>query len=76
MNKAQGSNMVWRLISREKDWWKEVIRKKYIKKPRSKCMDSTWDGKGTSIWSIYKLSIGLIKDNLYWIHGNGRKINI
>ena len=47
MNKEMGSNLVWRLIYGEKDLWKEVIEKKCIKKTRSKCLDSSWDGKGT-----------------------------
>ena len=35
MNRALGAKLVWRLDSGKKDWWKEVIRKKYIKKQRS-----------------------------------------
>ena len=31
-NNALGEKMVWRMVTREKEWWKEVIRKKYIKK--------------------------------------------
>ena len=31
MNKAFGAKLVWRFISGEKYWWKEVPRKKYIK---------------------------------------------
>ena len=31
MNKVLGDKMVWRFISGEKYWWKEVPRKKYIK---------------------------------------------
>ena len=33
MNKALGSKLVWRMTIGSRDWWKYVIRKKYIKKP-------------------------------------------
>ena len=32
MNNALGAKLVWRMNIGEKEWWKEVIRKKYIKK--------------------------------------------
>ena len=34
MNKALGAKLIWRLVIGRKDWWKEVIRKKYIRRPR------------------------------------------
>ena len=49
MNKALGAKLIWRLVTGKKEWWKEVIRKKYIKRPRSKILDSLWIGKGTSL---------------------------
>ena len=39
MNKALGDKLVWRLIYGKKEWWKEVIRRKYIKKPRLRSID-------------------------------------
>ena len=50
MNKALGAKLVWRMVSGSKDWWKEVIGKKYIRKPHSTVIYHTWDGQGTSIW--------------------------
>ena len=76
MNKAMGTKMIWRLISGRRDWWKEVIRKKYIRRPRSKMMDSAWTGKGTTLWQLCKASINIIKEQCYWIPGNGQRINI
>ena len=32
--------MVWRMISEGKEWWKEELRKKYIKRKNSKFLDS------------------------------------
>ena len=48
MNKDLGAKLVWRMATGVKDWWKEVIRKKYIRRPRSKILNNSWDGKGTS----------------------------
>ena len=50
MNKALGAKLIWRLVTGRKDWWKEVIRKKYIRRPRSKMLDNAWTGKGTTLW--------------------------
>ena len=54
MNLVMGSKLVWRFIKGGKEWWKEVLRKKYLKKPRLKCLDIEWMGKGTSIWNLCK----------------------
>ena len=32
MNSTLGEKKVWRMVTGEKEWWKEVIRNKYIKK--------------------------------------------
>ena len=71
MNKSLGSKLIWRMAIGEM-----TGRKKYIKKPRSKIPDSNWEGKGTSIWKLYKNSINLFKNELYWIPGNGKRIKI
>ena len=76
MNKALGAKLIWRLVEGKKEWWKEVIRKKYIKRPRSKILDSLWIGKGTSLWLLCKASINLIQSNYYWIPGNGKKLKV
>ena len=49
INKALGAKLIWRLVTSRKEWWKEVIRKKYIKRPRSKMIDGEWTGKGSSL---------------------------
>ena len=65
MNKAQGANLVWRMVSGNRDWWREVIRKKYIKKPCSTVLCHPWDGQGTSIWQLCKSSLKLIQSEFY-----------
>ena len=74
MNKALGAKLIWSLVTGRKEWWKEVIRKKYIKRPRTKILNSLWTGKGTSLWQLCKASINLIQSNYYWKPGNGKKL--
>ena len=76
MNKALGVKLIWRLAIGKREWWKEIIRKKYIKRPRSKILDSAWTGKGTSFWKLCKASLNIIQSDYYWIPGNGKKINV
>ena len=60
-----GAKMVWRLITGRKEWWKEVIRKKYIRRPRSKMIDSAWVGQGTNLWQLCKASLNIILEKFY-----------
>ena len=39
MNLILGAKNLWRIVSREKDWWKEILRKKYMKGVRKTCVD-------------------------------------
>ena len=36
MNQALGEKLVWRMIRGGKDWWIEAIRRKYIKRKKSR----------------------------------------
>ena len=76
MSKAMGAKLIWRLISGKKEWWKEVLRKKYIKKPRSKMLDGEWKGKGTTMWQLCKASLNTIVEYCFWIPSNGKRINV
>ena len=75
MSKALGAKLIWRLATGKKEWWKEIIKKKYIRRPKSKMLDSAWTGKGTSLWQLCKDSFNIIQSDCYWIPGNGKKIN-
>ena len=47
MNLALGAKILWRIVSCEKGWWKEILWKKYIKGARKRCVDEyplTWKG--------------------------------
>ena len=76
MNEALGATMVWRMVTGSNDLWKEVIRKKYIRNPKSKILNYPWEGKGTSIRILCKSPLNMIQSNFYWIPGNDKKIKI
>ena len=76
MNKSLGAKLIWRLVTSDKEWWKEVVRKKYIKRPKPKMLDGEWIGKGSSLWQLCKASFNLIQSHFYWIPGNGKKIKV
>ena len=38
MNQSLGEKLVWRMIIGDKDWWIEAIRRKYIKRKKSRTM--------------------------------------
>ena len=59
-----------------KEWWKEFIRKKYIRRPRSKMLDNAWTSKGTTLWQLCKASLNIIIEDCYWIPRNGKIINV
>ena len=49
LNIAMGTKFIWRIISGRKEWWKEIMRKKYLRKTRLRCLDGEMVGKGTCI---------------------------
>ena len=49
MNTTMGAKLVRRMIAGKKEWWKEVLRKKYIRRPRIKSIEHDWTRKGTNI---------------------------
>ena len=47
MNLALGAKILRRIMSGDKGWWKEILRKKYMKGARKRCVDEyplTWKG--------------------------------
>ena len=68
-----GAKFVWRMIEGKKEWWKEALRKKYVEKPRSHCIDHKWEEQGTCIWELCKALVVVIKYMGYWIPRNGKK---
>ena len=39
-------------------------------------LDRDWEGNGTTLWQLCKTSLSTIRENCYWIPGNGKRINI
>ena len=55
INLALGAKIPWRIVSGEKVWWKEILRKKYMKGARKICVDEyPLTGKGSPIWILCK----------------------
>ena len=66
MNLALGAKILWRIVSGENGWWKQILRKKYMKEARKRCMDDLpLTGKGSTIWILCKKVTFIIKNQLY-----------
>ena len=64
------------MIAGKKEWWKEVLRKKYIRRPRIKSIEHDWTRKGTNIQELCKALVEIIQEKVYWIPRNGKRIKI
>ena len=76
-NLAMGAKILWNLVSGRESWSKKFLRKKHFHRQRLRCIDHTPQLKKGS--PIYKLCLKVIdhfRANLYWIPGNGKKINL
>ena len=75
MNIAIADKLLWILVTGENTWWKEIIIKKV------EYLDSNiWIGvlrkhNGSSIWRLCKVVGKLIKEGIYWVSINGKRIN-
>jgi hypothetical protein len=77
MNLAMGAKLLWRLVTKKKEWWKQSIWKKYFTGSRARCLD--YPPKTTFGLSIFELLLEtnlIISDNLNWISGNDTRISI
>lgn len=76
-NLALGAKFLWQLITRKESWSKEVLRKKYFPGTRKRCLDSqTPFRNGSPVYELCIKALDLFKRNLYWIPGNGKKIQV
>ena len=77
MNLALGAKILWRIISDERAWWKEIMQKIYMNGTRKRCMDKiNLDRKGSLIWELCKKDAYILNEHLYWTLGNGKEIKI
>ena len=77
MNLALGAKILWRIVSCEKGWWKEILWKKYMKGARKRCVNEyPLIEKGSPIWILCKKVSHIIKNHLHWSPTNGKQIRI
>lgn len=57
--------------------WKEVLRAKYLLPERERSIDQILTNqKGTTLWKLLLKVAPIIIKFLFWIPGNGEKINL
>ena len=77
MNLALGVKIIWKIISGNRSWWKDALRKKYLNGNKDKCLTVIPINQNTSpIWKLCQNTTFIIQDDLRWSTGNGRKIRI
>ena len=77
MNLTLRAKILWRIVSGEKAWWKEILGKRYMKGTRKICFDEfPLTGNGSPIWNLCEKAVHIIKKNLLWISINGKQIRI
>jgi hypothetical protein len=61
MNLALGEKLMWRLVMREKEWWKTILYKNYLHAKKMKCLDhQLMEERGSSIFGLCKATYGLL----------------
>eukprot|EP00253_Pinus_taeda_P026904 PITA_26904 len=76
-NSALGAKILWNLVSGKISWSKRVIWKKYFQGQRLRCLDNPPRTlKGSPIFNLCNAAREQFSQHLYWIPGNGRKINM
>ena len=76
-NLAMGGKILWNMISGKKTWSKQILKKKYFKGDRERCLEKdTKVQKGSPIFLLCKKAIPYFTPMLTWIPGNGAKIQI
>jgi hypothetical protein len=76
-NLAMGCKLLWQMITGKRTWSKQVLRKKYFRGDRDRCLERPPKGtKGSPIFLLCLRALSLFQVNLTWILGNGAKIRI
>jgi hypothetical protein len=74
-NLAMGCKLLWQMITGKRTWTKQVLRKKYFRGDRDRCLERPPKGtKGSPIFLLCLRALSLFQVNLTWIPGNGAKI--
>jgi len=76
-NLALGVQLLWRIVTGEKDWLKMALIKKYRLDKRKRSMDKPQTPQtGSQIWKLIRDTTPSFKEHLSWILGNGKTIRI
>lgn len=76
-NLAMGAKILWNLVSGRNDWWKRILKAKYLIGDRLRGLDQHHSlNSGSPIGKLVLASIPLLQSQLTWIPENGRKILI
>jgi exonuclease III len=76
-NLAMGGKLLWRMITGKRTWTKQILRKKYFRGDRDRCLERPPKGtKGSPIFFLCLRALAFFQSNLTWIPGNGAKIRI
>jgi len=76
-NLALGAKLLWQIVSGKDSWSKKVLRKKYFRGPRKRCLDHTpTRRKGSPIYDLCIKAMEPFQKNLHWIPGNGKSIKV
>ena len=74
-NLSMGGKILWNLITGKRTWSKQILKKKYFKGERQRCLENpTKTQKGSPIFTLCKRAIPHFIPKLTWIPGNGAKI--
>lgn len=75
-NLALGGKLLWQILHHKRHRVSQVFRKKYLNGTNLRCLDHKPMSKGTSTWTLCKVAWEFFAKDLYWVPGNGRKIDI
>lgn len=65
VNIALGAKLLSRLVTGNKEWWKQAICRKYLTRNQPRCLDLVPDNKaGSPIWKMLKASLPFFRDSL------------
>jgi hypothetical protein len=67
MNRVLGTEILSRLISGKKEWWKDVAQKHLSKGRLRRLDDPLLDTKGSSIWHLGKASMSIVQSQISWV---------
>ena len=76
-NLVMGAKLLWNMVDSKPSWCIQVIKCKYYSGPRLRCLDNEQENKQVfPIYSLCRKVLAKFKEELHWIPGNSKMINI